>query len=310
MKVAVVGAGVAGLAAVWHLLQKKCEVTVFDTGGSASSVSTGLLHPFPGKQALPSWRADEGMEATAELLQIAESALGRPVAEAKGILRPAITEQQKKDFSSRGIWWEAEEVLKQLPLAAPAPALWIPNGITVYSKLYLQGLWLACEKLGAQREQRGVSLSDLKDFDKTILATGAATLQFEECRHLPLKCTIGQSLICRWPERLPLSLVSQGHITPTEDPAFCQIGSTYEHTSEPDPKKAVELLEKAALFYPPARDYKIVEIRSGVRISPINGYQPLIAQIAPKVWVFTGLGSRGLLYHALLARDLVHLLVK
>lgn len=306
MKVAVVGAGFAGLAAVWHLLEKNCTVTLFDGGEGASVVSTGLLHPFVGKQALPSLYAKEGIEEAKKLLQIAESTLGRPVAEENGILRPAITDQQKKDFRLQGIWWEAEEVQRRVPGAAKAPGLWIPEGITVYSRLYLQGLWLACEKRGAKREKKKVALKDLVDFDRVILATGAGTLQFEECRHLPLKCTIGQSLICRWPERIPISLLSQGHITPTEDPAFCQVGSTYEHASEPDPKKALELLEKVALFYPPARDFKIVEIRCGVRIAPMQGYLPITDQINPKTWVLTGFGSRGLLYHALFAKNQVN----
>jgi hypothetical protein len=60
-----------------------------------------------------------------------------------------------------------------------------------------------------------------------------------------------------------------------------------------------------ALFYPPARDFKIEEIRWGTRISPKVGYQPIIEKIGPKTWVFTGLGSRGLLYHSMLAKSLV-----
>ena len=99
-----------------------------------------------------------------------------------------------------------------------------------------------------------------------------------------------------------MSLLSNAHITPTEDPELCLIGSTYEHTEKPDPKKALELLQKAALFYPPAKDFKIVEIRSGVRLSPRVGYKPIVEKINPKTWVFTGLGSRGLIYHALFAK--------
>jgi glycine/D-amino acid oxidase-like deaminating enzyme len=122
---------------------------------------------------------------------------------------------------------------------------------------------------------------------------------------LPLKTTIGQSLLCKWPNKLPYSLLGEGHITPTEDPHFCQVGSTYEHTSQPTPQKALDLLKKVALFYPPAIDFEIVEVRAGVRIAPKVGYLPLIQKISAKTWVFTGLGSRGLLYHALLAKDLV-----
>ena len=79
--------------------------------------------------------------------------------------------------------------------------------------------------------------------DQIVLAAGFETTRFPGCEKLPLKATIGQSLVCRCQDPLPFSLVSQGHITPTEDPALCQVGSTYEHTDEADPKKALELLE-------------------------------------------------------------------
>src|SRR5690606_15621983 len=115
--------------------------------------------------------------------------------------------------------------------------LWIPSGITLYSRLYLEGLWKASQSLGAVLVQERISsLEDLSAFDAIFLTAGFETLFFAS--HLPLQVTKGQTLICRWPKRLPFSLVSQGHITPTADPSFCQIGSTYEHgfsSLAPDP---------------------------------------------------------------------------
>lgn len=276
MRVAIVGAGYAGLAVAWHLLQNNIDVTVFDGGEGASHVSTGLLHPAPGRRATPTWRAEEGMQATQELLDVASQDL--PVYEQTGILRIATTDEQRKDFGGE--------------------TRWIPEGITVFSRRYLAGLKKACNK--ARFEKQWIqNLSELEGFEQIVLTTGAETLKFID---LPLKKTIGQCLICRWPERLSMSLLSHGHITPTEDPELCLVGSTYEHTEQPDPKKALELLEKAAVFYPPAKDFKIVDICSGVRIAPKVGYKPIAEKIDPKTWVFTGLGSRGLIYHALFAK--------
>ena len=281
MKIAIVGAGYAGLAATWYLLQNGDDVTVFDGGQGASHASTGLLHPAPGRKAVPIWRAEEGMKAAKELLAVAG-----PVFEESGILRIAVDDAQRKDFGG--------------------DTLWVPEGITVYSRPYLAGLKRACKR--AQFVNQWVSnLQELDGFDAIILTTGAETLQLVD---LPLKKTLGQSLICRWKERLPMSLLSHGHITPTEDPELCQVGSTYEHTEKPDPQKALALLDQAALFHPPAKDFEIVEIRSGVRISPKIGYQPIVTQVAPKTWVFTGLGSRGLIYHALFAQSIPVALAK
>lgn len=303
MRVAVVGAGLAGLAAAWNLTCKGAKVVLFDPkgiGGGASGVSTGLLHPFPGKRATKSWRADEGMEATKELLLIAEQALGRPVASYSGVFRPAITDAQKIDFQANQ---NPDAIWTHMHLPELTPGLWIEKGITVFSCSYLEGLWKACEKKGSilVRER----FLSKEGFDAVVLATGAETKNFEACKHFSFRTAIGQSLLCRWKNPLPFSLASQGYITVTEDPALCQVGSTYEHTKEPDPKKALELIDKVALFYPPAKEFEVLEIRSGTRISPKEGHQPIAERLQENIWVFTGLGSRGMLYHALIAKELV-----
>ena len=309
MRVAIIGAGLAGLAVCWHLSRSLgIQTVLFDSrgiGGGASGVSTGLLHPFAGSQALRSWGSHEGMAATESLLNVAEEAIGGRVAEKTGIFRPAITKEQKRDFiQSEASWIEHPEF---------GEGLWIPEGITVYSRRYLQGLWQSCASSNATFIQETISSLDaLSEFDQVVLTTGFETLQFDLCRHFHLNLTKGQMLVCRWQERLPHSLVSQGHITPTEDPSLCQIGSTYERQYshlDPDPQIACELKEKIAKFYPPARDLEVVEVRSGVRISRPHGYRPLIEKVDAKTWVFTGLGSRGLLYHAWLGSKLSQAIV-
>jgi glycine/D-amino acid oxidase-like deaminating enzyme len=309
MRVAIVGAGLAGLSVAWHLCQfPEMQITLFDPkgiGGGASGISTGLLHPFPGRRALRSWGSKEGMEETRSLIAISEKALGQPVSEATGIFRPAITSQQREDFLSRAKC-DSEAIWQEHPIFGFG--LWIPSGITLYSRLYLDGLWKACQTLGAKNEKCAISsLEELGNFDGIVLTAGFETLRFAP--HLPLQVTKGETLLCRWPEKLPCSVVSQGHITPTEDPAICQIGSTYEHefdTLDPDEKAILELLGKVAKFYPPASDFEVVEIRAGARISQPKGYRPILEKLDAKTWVFTGLGSRGLLYHAWLGKQLAN----
>lgn len=305
MRAAVVGAGLAGIAAAWNLVEIGFEVFLFDPkgiGGGASGVSTGLLHPFPGKRAERSWRADEGMEETKKLLLTAEKALGKLAADRSGIFRPAITVEQKIDFQNN-----KDEAAKWTQISLPdcpeMEGLWIASGITVFSRLYLKGLWLACEQRGAVLRKENFTSPDA--FDKVVWAVGADIIHLEEGKKLSLRTAIGQSLLCRWKKPLLFSLASQGYITLTEDPTLCQVGSTYEHTRERDPQKAIELLEKVSKFYPPAKDFEIVEVRHGTRVAPKEGHQPILQKINEKTWIFTGLGSRGMLYHALMAKELV-----
>ncbi len=266
MNIAVVGAGYAGLGVTWHLLQRGCCVSVFDGGVGASHVSTGLLHSAPGKWGKPTWRAEEGMKAAKELLEVAGGGCFVP----SGILRFA----PKKE--------------------------WIAEGITVFSKKYLQGLKKACAQ--ARFEAHFVkSLSELDSFDQIVLTVGADTLSWVD---LPLSKTIGQCLVCKVKEPLPYTLLGTGHISVTEDPSVCLVGSTYEHTEKPDPQKVLALLPQLAAIYPAARDFEVLEILSGVRISPKVGIRPVVQKVGKNVWVFTGLGSRGLIYHSLLAKSL------
>jgi glycine/D-amino acid oxidase-like deaminating enzyme len=124
-----------------------------------------------------------------------------------------------------------------------------------------------------------------------------------------LKSKKGQALVCRYPEHLPplaFSVVGEGHISMTEDPSICYLGSTYEEDF--DARQAYLLKEKIAAFFPPAREFEVLHVLSGERIAPKSGYLPLVQQVAPRCFVFAGLGSRGLLYHALYAKAVAKLL--
>lgn len=298
MNVSIVGAGYAGLAVCWHLLQyPDIQVTLYDSGPGASSASTGLLHPFPGRTSSRSWMSKEGMEESNLLLNVAEKALGRPVANRGGIRRVPWAPWQEKEFlklskKDPDAFWEDG-------------ALCIPSGISVYSKIYMEGLLKACVEKGAVFKREKVDSIESLTSDHIVLATGAQTLAFLSLPLIPVK---GHSLLCRWGENsLPYSLICNGHITPTEDPTLCMIGSTYEHeftSPEPDPSFIPLLLAKAEAFYPPAKHFEVVELFAGIRMTRTEGYRPLVERVSPNVHVFTGLGSRGLLYHALLGKQI------
>lgn len=313
MRVAVVGAGYGGLSLCWHLLQKGADVTLIDAvgiGGGASGASTGLLHPYPAKLARRTARADEAMAAAAELIAVAEKALAKPVASRSGIVRFAMNEEQKEAFQQPlpdAEFLDPETIQRRFPGALAEAGLWIPHGKTVFAELYLKGIWLACERQGARFEQRRIeSLAELDSFDAAVLASGADLAKFD----LPLSPRHGQALLCCWPKelpKLPCSLIGHGHLSLTEDPELCLIGSTYERGF--DLQKALGLREQIGTFYPPARTFEIVEVKQGIRMAPKQGYLPLTQQIGPSLWVFTGLGSRGLLYHGLYGRELADRIV-
>lgn len=279
MRVAVVGAGLAGLATVFHLLENGFEVSLFFHQEGASFASTGLLHKAPGKKAIPTPFAEEGMRETEKLLEKVDAM--ETCFDRRGILRIAVDEEQKKRLGGERVW--------------------IQDGKTVFSKRYLKGLKKLCQK--AEMIDREIhSIQELDGFDVIILTVGEKIFDFTE---LALKKNIGQALICRVKEPLEMSILSKGHISVTEDPEICLVGSTYEHGAFADSKKAKDLLSQVSYFYPKAKEFTILDILQGVRVAPKIGALPLIKEIQENVWVFTGLGSRGLIYHSLLAKRLV-----
>lgn len=328
MQIAILGAGFCGLAVAWHLTQIGVrKIIIFDPQGigqGASGVAAGLLHPFAGLHAKKSPQADQGMVASLHLLSIAEKALYTPIILKKGLVRLAINEQQKADFAMTASlypedvhWLTAEACQSKLGYTGSYPGIFIESAVVVDSEKYLKGLWTACAKEGVVLEKRAIqSLREVDHFDLTIVAMGATAKKLPELSHIKVNPIKGQILELHWPEGIysPLfPISSQGYLITKEEGKKCILGATYErnyHTEAPDREKALrEILPKWNPFFPQLNASLVVGCRSGVRASTPS-HQPILEKVNEKTWLLTGMGSKGLLYHALYAKKLVTLLEK
>ena len=316
MKIAIIGAGFCGLALAWHLNNTgKNEIVLFDSvgiGKGASGIAAGLLHPYAGAHAKKNFRADEGMEATHKLLKEAENAVKSPVIVSKGLVRLAITEQQKEDFAKTAalnddvIWLTPEECSTKLGFSQHHAGIYISSAVVVNCEKYMQGLWLACADSGAAFCKRKInSLEELKTFDKIMIASGAETNRFVETSALKITPVKGQILEIKHPaehSNLLCAIASQGYIIQEGENLIA--GSTYEKNfakAEPDIDVAKrEILPKMQLCLPELKHPLVTGCRAGVRASTPD-HLPIIKQVDEKTWVLTGMGSKGLLYHALYA---------
>lgn len=316
MNIAIIGAGFSGLATCYHLLQSgKCQkITVFDRqglGSGASGMAAGLLHPYSGPKAKLSYQAEAALTETLKLLHIAS--LEQPVALFNGILRPCTTQEQLESFShcshADTEWWDASTVQKALPNLNFFPALYIRSGIVVHTRRYLQGLWKACQKMGATLEITTIqSLKELATFDHVISCTGAYAETIMETKSLGIKKLKGQILQLEWPQHLaPLSLplISDGYLVASDQPGFCYAGATFERefsSEAPDRKKAEEeIRKKIHTFSPLYSELAFADCKAGLRGYSKNKL-PLIARLSQKEWAISGMGSKGLLYHAWIAK--------
>lgn len=331
MNIAIMGAGFSGLATAWYLLKQttpaqKITITILDPngiGGGASGIAAGLLHPFAGAHAKLNQLGKEGFAVTSKLLDVASAALGQPVAHQLGILRLALTDDQEADFAFCAEkypedieWLDSAQCHARYPQMTLAPGIWIKNGFVVNSGLYLQGLWQACAALGATFKKLQVtSLKELDEFDSIIMATGADSIRFPELSGLGLSIVKGQVLELEWPPSLPplpFPLNSQAYLLMT-DPHTCLAGATFERGHVlPGPDSDVaekDIMPKVAAMLPALKNARIKHCHAAYRAVTPN-HLPAVEQLSPRLWVITGMGSKGLLYHALMAEKLTKMLLK
>lgn len=338
MRFAILGAGFAGLSVAWFLLhytQGSATIDIYDPepiGKGASGLSSGLLHPYAGKRAKRIWRADRCMKETHRLITASSQALGAPLILSKGILRPALTEEQVADFqactqeNADTAWWDkkrCEEAVKGLYLPENGGGLFIKEGLTLDSVAYLQGLWQACALLGTQlHTQPMIHPSDLAPYDRILIAMGPLTKHFPLLKDLPLNAVKGQVLDLEWPRELsppPYSLVGKKYLVMDREQKICTVGATYEHTfSSPKPDETIasqEILPEIFRYFPALKEARIVNCRAGFRATTPN-HLPVVGKISDKFYFFTGLGSKGLFFHGwvgkrvartLLTKDSSHL---
>lgn len=316
-KIAIIGAGFSGLAVCYHLLDGEHEVTVFDgkgVGGGASGIASGLLHPYPGASVRLSWMGEEALREAKALLKV----VGPGVYKETGILRLALSEKQEKAFRERAKeredveWWEAERCRAFAPGIHFLPGIFIKSGITVHASLYLKGLWKVCEEKGARLEKRQVSLSDVARFDQVVLAAGGGIRSFEGGMGLDLKFNKGQILVCQKPKywTKEASIIGKGYIAMSEFEEKCYLGSTYERgysTEAPCLGTATELiLSQASQYLPALGSFEVEGCHADIRVANRKTYHPISGHLKDNLFVMTGMGSRGLLYHGFLGKALVH----
>lgn len=296
MRIAIIGAGLSGLAAAHYLLESGlCSVDLFDqkgVGGGASGIACGLIHPYPGEEGRRSFRASEAL-LHAESLFAKSGETPR-----KEIVRIPRTEEERLRLRT--------SLLSHDDVEEREGTFLIKSGMTINTQSYLGKLWRLCSAQGARLFiQRIQTLDELAEYDEIILATGASTPDFSECKDLRVQKLKGQVLLCAYPAAftpLERSLIGKGYIALEENLESCILGSTYERnfaSEAPDIKKAKEeILPKICAFFPKAQELLVQGCRAAVRLARKGHYLPYVRKIGKKSWVITAMGSRGLLYHA------------
>ncbi len=300
----VAGRGFAGLA-ITYFLKKRfpgSHVLLYDPnplGASASGAASGLLEPIGGRLAIRSYRAEEGMAATKELLDVVSAHLGEKVYQAGGILHPPMTLDQKQLYEKK-----VQEHPERYAFDEEGAFL-VKEGINVFSRLYLEGLFSLVQSMGVEFVAEKAPLDD--DEAKIFLAIGVGIDalfpgQFRLTRGQAMQVRKGRTTF-----RLPK--VHKGYVALDADPAIYHIGSTFERGTAPLMEAPPALCERNKEIFPELPELEVLHVRSGTRV---YADEKNIPKIIPKknFLALTGLGSKGLLYHALYAKELVEYYTK
>ncbi|KAJ8767868.1 hypothetical protein K2173_020808 [Erythroxylum novogranatense] len=260
----------------------------------------------------------------------------------RGILRPAMDMKNFNNFNDNAqncdpscsietidkdtAWKLAPNI--SLPVNS---AFHMPQAVNVHPLRYLQALFLACQNLGRQLSSTSHTQKDLclhkktvqnlieleDEYDAVIICLGAkADMLPELYGWLPLRACRGVIAHLELPGDTSLESCFREHY-PDDTPsvlsdAWLAIQGTRISTDEAT-KALQELLPKASAFYPGIKDWTFAGAKAGLRAMPpltAHGSLPLLGCVDNfigkdtncRYWLFGGLGSRGLLYHALLGR--------
>ncbi len=311
MKIAVIGAGFLGLAAALELSQRG-SVDIFDkkgVGSGASGMAAGLLHPFAGKKATLNWMGLDGYSIACRLLDTAEQAQGMSVCRKTGIFRPAVQPEQHEHFRLSAerhpdlVCWQK----RHDPDFKPLEGIFIACGIQVDCKNYLEGLFAACKNRGCSLHiQQVATVAEFDAYDLVVFAVGADFSHIVGLEGVSVHAVKGQLIEFAYDKPLTCAISAECYIAQLQ-PRSIIVGSTYEHfptTVEPDLKSAEgPLREKLSVLSTKLAELEVIDCKAGIRATTADK-KPFIKKIGPKHFCIGGLGSKGLLYHGLVAQKL------
>ena len=338
-KIAVVGGGLAGLSVAFHLLEKtnaSIKLTLLDKAepgcGGASSVAGGLLHPFSPRGKIIHW-GTEGLASSSSLIDASQQFESGCVLRDR-LYRVALTEANVDQLSKTAAMypelasWLGPEEIEDACGADSLGGLVLANGCKVVNvPSYLRGLWLACEDLSKGTAEWSLQGSDqdwkdrLRDFDTVIFAAGSGMFQdqilkrdavdfpADLIRGQSLEMTAGSSKEPAVKNRNEEAILCGKYVVPMAGKSRVLVGATHEYTSDPcsEDEVVAELTARTQKLCPSLWENGTVSrITSGYRVQSMRGQHgrvPIIGRscgdLHDDAWLFTGLSSRGLIYHGI-----------
>ena len=323
-KIHIIGAGLSGLSAAYYC-QKELglPVLLYDKGDKkgASFVGSGLVHPFAGPKGLLSEKGFEAMDASRSLIDIAQQALAsHSIVLANSLYRVAMNGFQKSMF---GRWSRRmpdlvrklteDEILAHGSLQEGLPIYEIKCGLSINMPRYLEGLAKAFESAGGTFVKEWIDKEEFPSEDIVVYATGHHLHHFPQLNSLDTYLSKGQLLVIDKPAGLNIDIpiLGKGYVSRGEGDSIV-IGATYETpftTEAIDKAFAIsDIMPKIEKFVKLSESIRVRDVRSGIRVINKDYYFPIAKKLSKREYVIGAMGSRGLLYHAMLGKQIADLI--
>jgi len=288
--VGIMGGGLAGLSTAFHLLRrsqkKNLKVTILDPAeigtGGASAVAAGILHKYNPRFTRTIWRGDEGYDETMSILRETGDAI--------------ITDRIIK-YHADAREWKA-----------------VDGGVVVDVPSYLRNIYEYLSdnyhgQIEHRRVEMGVTVLRPPEFDAFVIAAGFGC--FDLCGDFGVTKLRGQSVVLKpsKPLRQPFEAKLFGNYAVPVGSGSVMIGSTLEWFDTPLTNDEVlkELREKTEVYVPElwGEGWVVEKVWGGTRVqsnrSPL-GRVPKLRALGDRVYLLTGLGTRGLIYSGMCGR--------
>ena len=325
--VIIVGAGLAGAAAAVALSQRH-RVLVLEAdrpAAGASGAAAGLVNPLMGRKANTAWQAEAALDA----LRVTLDAAGAAGLMQQGVLRPASTVGQADRFEQAAArvphlarWLSPSVAAEMYPwLPAPHGLLDVHAGGALSVPAWVGAQLRTARRRGAQvllgvQAMAWTSRSGAVEVEahvdgepvryraqRLVLAAGWGLRRFGLFERLRLHGVKGQTVEIDAVRRVPKPVSGYGYVVPAD--AGLVVGSSYEHQFDdvaPSPSATARILAKANRMLPGLQDASVRAVTAGIRITA-PGHLPRLGPLPDqeRVWVFTALGSKGVLLAPYLA---------
>ena len=329
----IVGAGLSGaFSALWlSKNQKVLLVEALHRPSGASQVAAGIVNPFTGLRGRLMWR---GLEALEGIDALVTEAGAERLYNRCGVLRPSASAEQSKSFRNvartypgYAAWIGADEARHQFAgVITDRGALLLHGGGIIDTPQLIEAVLSSAARRGAiiktgaevvswgsANNSAFVVMRDKMRYEasRVLLCLGSGYIKFSALRVLNLHRTKGQIVRVRRPVdfKLPMPVSGRGYVVP--DSHALLVGTTYERgfaTEEATEEATRTILRNAAAMVPDLKNQPVLATTAGVRVGVPGTRLPIVGPITERIWVFTGLGSKGILFSALVSRMLPTLL--